>query len=163
MAPHLIIRPATDQDWPAIWDILRPVFRAAETYAVAPDITEDAARAMWMDAPAATFVADQGGILGTYYLKTNHQGRASHVCNCGYMTAEAARGRGIARNMCLHSQDVARDLGYRAMQFNLVLASNTGALALWQKLGFAIVGTLPAVYDHPTHGLTDGHVMWKAL
>ncbi|AKS45645.1 Ribosomal protein S18 acetylase RimI [Octadecabacter temperatus] len=159
----MMIRRATDADWPAIWDMLRPVFRAGETYAVSRDIDEAAARAMWMDAPAATFVAQDGEILGTYYIKTNHQGGGAHVCNCGYVTADAARGRGVAGMMCEHSQDAARDLGYGAMQFNMVLASNAGAVRLWQKLGFDIVGTLPSAFDHPTLGTVDGHVMWKAL
>lgn len=146
--------------------MLEPVFRAGETYAVDRDITEVAAKGMWMDAPAVTFVALDGAtdeILGTYYIKTNHQGGGAHVCNCGYVTAAAARGKGIAGAMCDHSQSVARDLGYRAMQFNMVLASNAGAVRLWQKLGFDIVGTLPMAFDHPTLGLIDGHVMWKAL
>ncbi|PVA07002.1 GNAT family N-acetyltransferase [Thalassorhabdomicrobium marinisediminis] len=160
----MIIRPATAADWPALWDILRPVFRAGETYAVDRDIDESAARALWCDSPAATFVAeDAGRILGTYYLKTNHQGGARHVCNCGYVTDATATGRGVARAMCEHSLAEARAMGYRAMQFNLVLASNAAAVGLWQKLGFQIVGTLPQVFDHPRLGLVDGHVMWKAL
>ncbi|MEN8840606.1 MAG: GNAT family N-acetyltransferase [Octadecabacter sp.] len=159
----MIIRRVTDADWPAIWNMLRPVFRAGETYAVARDIDEAAARTMWMDAPVATFVAQTGEILGTYYIKTNHQGGGAHVCNCGYVTADAAQGRGVAAAMCEHSQDAARDLGYRAMQFNMVLASNAGAVRLWQKLGFDIVGSLPAAFDHPSQGMVDGHVMWKAL
>lgn len=159
----MIIRRATDADWPAIWAMLEPVFRAGETYAVDRDISQDAARALWMDAPNETFVAVDDDILATYYIKANHKGGASHVCNCGYVTAAAAQGRGVARIMCEHSQDVARDLGYTAMQFNLVLASNVGAVALWRKLGFRSVGTLPAAFDHPTLGLVDAHVMWKAL
>ena len=85
------------------------------------------------------------------------------MCNCGYVTAEAAQGRGVARAMCEHSQSKARALGYCAMQFNMVLASNAGAVCLWQKLGYDIVGILPAAFDHPSNGMVDGHVMWKAL
>ncbi|MEL6957488.1 MAG: GNAT family N-acetyltransferase [Pseudomonadota bacterium] len=158
-----MIRRATDADWPAIWDILEPVFRAGETYAVDRDITEASARAVWMELPAETYVWDDGGILGTYYIKQNHKGGASHVCNCGYVTAPAAQGRGIARRMCEHSQGAARTLGFTAMQFNLVLASNVGAVALWQKLGFDVVGTLPGAFRHPVQGPVDAHVMWKAL
>lgn len=158
-----MIRAATPADWPAIWAILEPVFRAGETYAVDRDISEDAAKAMWLTAPAATYVFDEGGILGTSYIKKNHAGGGAHICNCGYITAAAAQGRGIARAMCIHSQDAARDLGFTAMQFNFVLASNVGAIALWHKLGFATVGTLPAAFDHPAEGPVDAHVMWKAL
>ncbi len=159
-----MIRPAQNADWPAIWTILEPVFRAGETYAVDRDITEDAARAVWVDQPAATFVATDGDdILGTYYIKTNHKGGARHVCNCGYITAQAAQGRGVARSMCEHSLSQARDMGYRAMQFNLVLTSNVHAVALWHKLGFVTIGTLPDVFDHPTLGMVDAHVMWQSL
>lgn len=144
------------------------MFRAGETYAADRDITEDAARALWMDAPAAAYVAQDdvatdGAVLATYFIKTNHQGGARHVCNCGYVTAKAAQGKGIAAKMCDHSQLAARELGYTAMQFNMVLASNAGAVRLWQRFGYNIVGTLPLAFDHPTLGLVDGHVMWKAL
>ena len=138
-----MIRAAAEADWPAIWSILEPVFRAGETYAIDRDISEDAARALWISAPRATYVAEaEGEILGTYYIKSNH------ACNCGYVTAAAAQGRGIASAMCRHSLEEAPRLGYRAMQYNLVLASNDGAVRLWQKLGFEIVGTLPAAFDH---------------
>jgi len=158
-----MIRQATPADWPAIWALLEPVFRAGDTYAVDQDISEDAARAVWMDMPAATFVWDENGVLGTFYIKKNHAGGASHVCNCGYVTAAAAQGRGIARAMCEHSQSAARALGFSAMQFNMVLETNVGAVGLWQRLGFEIVGTLPQVFDHPVQGLVNGYVMWKAL
>ncbi len=119
---------------------------------------------MWCDAPAATYVAEEGGkILGTYYIKTNNAGGGAHVCNCGYITAHAAQGRGIARTMCLHSQSEARALGYKAMQYNLVLSSNVGAVALWKKLGFAEIGRLPKAFDHPEQGLVDALVMYKWL
>ncbi len=160
----MIIRRGTSEDWPAIWAMLEPVFRAGETYAVARDITEDTARTIWMETPAETFVAvTNNNVLGTYYIKTNYQGGAAHICNCGYVTAHRAQGRGVARALCEHSQDVARDLGYRAMQFNLVLASNVRAVALWERLGFAIAGTLLDAFDHPNLGMVDAHVMWKAL
>lgn len=159
-----MIRAATASDWPAIWWILEPIFRDGSTYAVDQNISEAESRLMWLEAPAATFVAEEGSqILGTYYIKTNHAGRAAHICNCGYMTANAARGRGLATAMCLHSQNAARALGYRSMQFNMVMASNAGAVRLWQKLGFDIVGTLPRAFDHPEHGFVDAHVMWRDL
>lgn len=143
--------------------MVAPVFRAGETYAVDRAISEDAARALWLDGPLGCYVVEEQGLLGTYYIKRNHQGGAAHICNCGYITSEPARGRGVARAMCLHSQAVARDHGFAAMQFNLVLASNTGAVALWQNLGFDIAGTLPAAFDHPRLGLVDAYVMWKTL
>ncbi|KZY24565.1 acetyltransferase, partial [Erythrobacter sp. HI0037] len=111
-----------------------------------------------------SFVFEQdGAVLGTYYLRTNAGGGGSHVCNCGYITAPAAAGRGIARRMCLHSLDQARARGYRAMQFNFVVATNTRAIDLWQTLGFATVGTLPGAFNHPRHGMVDALVMYQSL
>ncbi len=158
------LRQATTADHEGIWDLLRPVFRLGETYGVPRDITQQAALKMWCELPAATYVAEADGrLLGTYYIKTNAAGGGSHVCNCGYVTDEAARGRGIAGQMCRHSQQVAQQLGYKAMQFNLVLSSNIGAIALWHKLQFETVGILPKVFDHPAQGLVDAHVMYKWL
>jgi len=158
-----MIRKADAADFDRIWPILRDVFRAGDTYAVDPDISKDDALAYWTGGAGCYVAEDATGIVGTYYIKTNYQGGAAHICNCGYVTAHRAQGRGVARALCEHSQDVARDLGYRAMQFNLVLASNVRAVALWERLGFAVAGTLPDAFDHPNLGMVDAHVMWKAL
>lgn len=165
MSHALTIRAFKPEDWAAVWAILEPVFRAGDTYAVDPRISEEAARQYWTDLPLACFVAfdDGGEVLGTYYLKQNQAGPGAHVCNCGYVTGAAARGRGVARAMCEHSQDAAREAGFRAMQFNFVASSNAGAVALWQRLGFEIVGTLPGAFRHPDQGDVDAHVMFKTL
>lgn len=158
------IRSALPGDWPQIWPILRDTFAAGDTYAVDTAINEEAARAYWMDSPAACYVAEADGqVLGTYYIRTNQAGGGAHVCNCGYMTAPEARGRGLARAMCEASQDQARALGYKAMQFNFVLSTNIVAVGLWQQLGFDVVGQLPRAFDHPTKGLIDALVMYKWL
>jgi len=164
LASDLIIRAARAEDWPALWPILRGVIRAGTTYAIDSKITEEAARIMWMDAPRATYLVAKGDeILGTYYIKTNHAGGGAHVCNCGYMVAELARGQGVAAQMCVHSQSQALALGYLAMQFNLVLSTNIGAIHLWEKLGYETVGLLPRAFQHPTEGLVDARVMYKWL
>jgi ribosomal protein S18 acetylase RimI-like enzyme len=160
----ILIRPATAVDHNRLWDLLEPVFRAGDTYAVDPRIGRDDAFAYWLHAPRATYVAEVSGeIVGTYYIKTNQPGGGDHVCNCGFIVAPAARGQGVARAMCVHAQDRARDFGYRAMQFNFVLSSNTGAVRLWRRLGFAIVGTIPAAFRHPALGFVDAYVMHKTL
>lgn len=160
-----VIRPLEAADWPAVWALLAPTFARADTYSYPPDISEPTAHAAWVEAPAATFVAcdADGTVLGTYFIKPNQPGQGAHVCNCGYVTADAARGRGVAAAMCEHSQGEASSLGFRAMQFNFVVSTNEGAVRLWQRLGFAIVGTLPGAFRHPTRGYVDAYVMFKAL
>lgn len=162
---NLTIRRATSADWPALWAMIGPVFRAGETYAVDRDITEAAARTLWFEAPKATYIVTgpNDDPLGTYYIKANFAGAADHICNCGYITAAQAAGQGVATALCVHSQTIARDLGFRAMQFNLVLASNTRAVALWHRQGFETVGQLPDAFRHPTLGLVGAHIMWKSL
>lgn len=162
--PEAVIRPAVSGDFDRIWPLLRDVFRAGDTYAVDPDITKDAAETYWVDSAVATWVMDIAGeIVGTYYIKTNQAGGGAHVCNCGYVVGSDAQGQGYASRLCEHSQKTALAMGYRAMQFNFVLASNAGAVRLWDRLGFVTVGTIPDAFDHPKLGMVDAFVMHKAL
>ena len=164
MTPGLTIRAAATADDDAIWAILEPTFRAGETYPIPRDIGRAEALAYWRSPGHSVFVAeDEGKIVGAYYLRANQRGGGAHVANCGYMTAEGATGRGVARAMCLHSLDAARERGFTAMQFNFVVATNERAVRLWQSCGFAIVGRLPKAFQHPRFGLVDALVMARAL
>ncbi|NNC23315.1 GNAT family N-acetyltransferase [Salinisphaera sp. USBA-960] len=160
-----LIRTFEDSDWPAVWNILAPIFRAGDTYGFAPDIAEEEARRAWIEGPDVTFVAeDEAGVIhGSYYLKPNWPGPGSHVCNCGYVVDPVAQGKGVASSMCQHSQEEGVRRGFRAMQYNFVVSTNEGAIRLWQKLGFEVVGTLPEAFQHPTHGYVDAYVMHKKL
>ena len=158
------IRRAEPGDLIEIWNLLRPVIRAGETYTFPRDMSEKNALAYWLAPDHQTFVvSDALSLLGTYYLRPNHTGGGSHVANCGYVVKEQAQGKGIARAMCIHSQEVAKKSGFAAMQFNFVVASNKGAIHLWEKLGFETVGHLPGVFDHPKEGMVDALVMFKRL
>jgi len=118
----------------------------------------------WMGADKETYVGQENGtVVGTYCLRANQAGGGEHVCNCGYMTAEHAQGRGVARALCLHSLDRARERGFRAMQFNCVVSTNDRAVRLWESLGFAIVGVLPQAFLHPSQGYVDAFVMFQTL
>jgi ribosomal protein S18 acetylase RimI-like enzyme len=160
----MLIRPAEPGDAAAIVAILLPTIRAGETYALDPDMSEADAIAYWLgpDKEAFVSVAD-GRIVGTYYLRANQPGGGGHICNCGYMTAADATGRGIARAMAEHSLGRARARGFRAMQFNFVVSTNARAVGLWQSLGFAIVGRVPGAFRHPVHGYVDALVMHRPL
>lgn len=158
------IRPATQEDIPAILDIVAPILRAGDTYAIDPNMTDDEIIGYWMGRDKLTLIAEEDGdVVGTYYIRQNQGGGGSHVCNCGYMTSPKASGRGIARRMCEDSLVRAKEMGYRAMQFNFVIASNAAAVHLWPKLGFEVVGRLPDAFMHPTLGETDALVMYRKL
>ena len=158
------IREATRDDFKQIWPIFHEIVADGETYGYPRDITQEQALELWIDIPRKTYVFEENGkILGSYYLKTNQSGPGDHVCNCGYMVSSAARGRGIATTMCEHSQETARELEYKAMQFNFVAFSNEGAIRLWNKLGFTTVGRVPKAFHHPSKGYVDALVMYKWL
>lgn len=158
------IRPAVEADRPAITAIVGPTLAAGETYAISRDLDAAGVEAYWFGPTHEVFVAEQDGVvLGTYYLMANQEGGGAHVANCGYMTAPAAQGKGVARAMCEHSLLRATERGFRAMQFNHVVSTNIRAVALWQSLGFDIVGTLPKAFNHPVHGYVDSFVMFRSL
>jgi len=158
------IREATDRDFEDIWPIFHEIVSRGETYAYDPQTTREDAFTIWMRQPHKTFVIEDGDtVLGTYYLKQNQPGLGGHVCNCGYMVSSKARGRGLATSLCQHSQQMAVELGYTAMQFNLVVTTNRGAIRLWESLGFVSVGRLPKAFMHSQEGLTDALVMYKWL
>lgn len=160
----MIVRAARPTDASRIWEIVEPVIRAGETYALPRDMSREQALAYWMGTDRETYVAEDGTqLLGTYYLRANQLGGGDHVANCGYITASEATGRGVARAMCEHSLERARVKGFRAMQYNLVVATNENAIRLWQRLGFEIVGTLPQAFLHPSHGYVDALVLYRRL
>jgi ribosomal protein S18 acetylase RimI-like enzyme len=127
-------------------------------------MSEADALAYWRQPAHEVFVAaHHGAVVGTYYLKANQAAGGSHVANCGYVVAPQAWGKGIARAMCMHSFERARQRGFRAMQFNLVIASNERAVHLWQSCGMEIVGRLPGGFAHPQLGFVDALVMYRQL
>ena len=162
--PALVIRPAEPGDRDAIWGIIEPVIRAGETYTLPREMTRSEALDYWFAPANEVFVADLGGeVSATYFLRANQRGGGDHVSNCGYMTAQNASGRGLARAMCAHSLERARQRGFRAMQFNFVVSTNLRAVRLWQSFGFEIVGRLPGAFHHPAAGDVDALVMYRPL
>ena len=160
----MAIRAAVPEDSEAIWSIFHEVVSTGDTYAYAPDTCRSDALRLWIEEPQSTYVAvREDEVVGTYYLKANQPGQGAHVCNAAYMVAGPARGQGLGRAMCEHSMEEARRLGYRAMQYNLVAATNEGAIRLWEKMGFTIVGRLPEAFLHARLGLVDAVVMYRLL
>ena len=159
----MTIRPATPDDHDAIWSIFHEVVATADTYAYAPNTTREEALRLWVETTRATYVVEDGGdVLGTYFIRTNQPGLGAHVCNAGYMVAARARGRGFGRALCEHSLEEARRLGYRAMQYNLVVSTNP-AVRLWEQMGFEKVGRLPEAFHLHGREYVDAFVMYRLL
>jgi len=182
------IRSATTKDHDAIWKIFHEIISAGDTYSLDPRMSREEALAYWFRADTQTYVAElhrqsvgeavgfprtatpspTGGmkdqvIVGTYILRPNQSGGGSHVANAAFMVASDAQGCGVGRAMAEHCLNEARRIGFRAVQFNYVISTNTPAIRLWQELGFEIVGTLPGAFRHPEKGYVDVYVMFRSL
>jgi GNAT superfamily N-acetyltransferase len=158
------IRDATAADWVGCWPFVQGVFAVGETYTVARDVGQEAARAYWFPERGKTVVAVDGDRpVGIAKWTANHGGAGAHVANAAFLVDPAHGGKGIGRRLGEHVLDRARADGFRAMQFNGVVSSNTGAIALWTSLGFAVVGRVPEAFDHPTQGSVDLLIMHRTL
>lgn len=169
MTPHpphfdkdILIRPAQSLDREAIWRLLLPILREAETYALPRHWGGRETLAYWMDVEHRVYVAQTRDyeIVGTFYLQANQRGGGAHIANAGFV---ARSGYGAGRLMAERALSEATKLGFRAMQFNFVVSTNLRAIALWKSFGFRVIGTLPGAFDHPSEGYVDALVMWKDL
>jgi len=160
----LEIRHATEVDRDAIWNIFHAVIATGDTYAFDPQMSRQEALAYWFQSDTHTYVAEENRqIVGTYILRANQPSLGSHVANAAFMVAPRARGLGVGQKMGEHCLSEARRFGFRAMQFNFVVSTNTSAIHLWKQLGFKIVGTLPGAFRHPEKGYIDVYVMFRSL
>jgi L-amino acid N-acyltransferase YncA len=158
------IRPATNADHDAIWNIFHEILAEGDTYAFDSQMPREDALAYWFRTDTHTYVAEEdSSVVGTYILRPNQSGPGSHVANAAFMVARDAEGAGVGRTMAEHCLGEARRMGFRAMQFNFVVSTNTRAIHLWKQLGFKIVGTLPGAFRHPEKGYVDVCVMYRSL
>lgn len=160
------IRAASADDWPAIWPIVHAIVAAGETYAYDRDMSQERARALWLlPPPGKTVVAvgDGGAVLGSAKMNPNQMGPGAHVASASFMVDPACSGRGVGRALGEYVLEWARREGYRGIQFNAVVETNTRAVALWRSLGFAVLATIPGAFHHPVHGYVGLHVMYLAL
>ena len=160
----LAIRKAVPGDHDQIWEIIKEVISKGDTYAFDPDSSKETMLDYWCGDDRHTYVAtDNGEIQGTFVIKDNQPGLGSHIANAGYMVTEKAAGKGIGKAMGEFSLEEAKRLGYTAMQFNIVVKSNTRAIQLWQKLGFMIIGEIPDAFKHKQNGFTNAYIMYRKL
>ncbi|MFB9234817.1 GNAT family N-acetyltransferase [Plantactinospora siamensis] len=162
----MLIREATAGDWPAIWAFFRQIVAAGETYSYDPDMPEERAREIWMLAPPGrTFVAvdDSGVVVGSAKLNPNQGGPGAHVASASFMVDPDHAGQGAGRALGEYVIERARSDGYRAIQFNAVVETNTRAVRLWRSLGFEVLATVPEAFHHPKHGYVGLHIMHRRL
>jgi ribosomal protein S18 acetylase RimI-like enzyme len=157
------IRKYTEADRERIWEIIKSVAAAGDSFTIAPDASREATLADWCSSEKHTFVAIDDEIVATFYIKANQTGPGAHVANGSYMVAPEARRKGIGRQIGEFSIREAKRLGFRAMQFNFVVKSNEKAVRLWQSLGFEIIGEIPEAFDHIENGLTNAYIMYRKL
>jgi L-amino acid N-acyltransferase YncA len=159
------IRSFEPADATAVWSIFQAVVAGGDTFAFDETYTEEQALTLWTKPPARGYVAvdESGTVLGTCFVRPNQPGRGSHVANAGFMTGEAARGKGVGRAMGKFILAEARRLGFIAMQFNFVVSTNAPAVALWEDLGFRVIGTVPRGFHHKERGVVDVFVMYRDL
>lgn len=161
---ELSLREIGADEFARAWPVFHAVIANGDTYSYPPDLKMEQAREWWATSPSRCFIAERDGeVLGCYMLKPNQPGLGDHVANAGYMVSPAARGQRIAGTMCEHSMEQARAAGFTAMQFNFVVSTNTTAVRLWQRHGFAIVGQVPGAFRHSVHGAIDIYVMHRFL
>ncbi len=164
MTAEVSFREIGADEFDRVWPFFQEIVARGDTYSYPPGLSFEQARDMWTTPPAHCFVAESDGeVLGAYRLAPNQIGLGDHVANGSYMVSSAVRGRGIGSLLCEHSLEEARRAGFAAMQFNFVVSTNTGAVKLWQRHGFEIVGTLPKAFRHAQFGPVDAYVMFRSL
>jgi len=158
------IRKAVPADYDEIWEIIHQVLQTGDTYIFAPSSSKEKMLAIWCASNKHTYVAlFDGKIAGTFVISDNQMDLGSHIANGSYMVSPSYAGKGIGRMMGEYSLQEARRLGYKAMQFNIVIKSNERAVKLWQDIGFSIIGEIPEAFNHQQNGLTNAYIMYQKL
>jgi len=160
----MIIRKATINDLEEIWKIFETVIKTGDTFAFPPGTGKDELQKIWFAPGMNTFVAeDNGKITGSYFIRPNQPGLGSHIANCGFMVDPEVRAMGIGGQLCEHSIQIAKELGYKGIQYNLVVSTNEKAVKLWERFGFKIIGTIPGGFNHQEFGYVNAYIMFRAI
>jgi ribosomal protein S18 acetylase RimI-like enzyme len=153
-----------DEDRKGLYTIFREVVEAGTQFPYSDSSYDEFMRTFF--APhSAVFVckSPKDGIVGGFYIKPNFPGHARHIANAAYMIHTDFRGKGLGRMLGETSLHLAKEMGYRAMQYNIVFSQNVAAVTLWKKLGFEIIGTIADAIKNRDHSYQDGYIMYRIL
>lgn len=149
----ITIRPLEERDLPAAVAIWNRVVEDGAAFPQLELLTEESGRRFFAgQSYTGLACAGDGEVLGLYILHPNNVGRCGHICNASYAVRADVRGRHVGEALVRHCLKMGRELGFRILQFNAVVASNTPALQLYAKLGFTRLGTIPGGFQRK-----DGH------
>lgn len=158
------IREVQARHFDEIWPIFHEIVEAGESYPYPPGTTLEEGRAFWFAPGARVYNAYlDGQAVASRYLVPNKVGLGSHVANTGVILDKACRGRGLGKSMLEFGIRKATDLGFRAIQLNLVVATNKASLAICKQFGFEIVGRLPGAFHFRQQEFVDALVLYKQL
>ena len=160
----ITIRKAREEDKEAVWQILRNINEQGDSFAFSPGTPKEEMLSWWFDPSKHVYVACDGDtIAGSFLIKDNQPGLGSHIANAAYAVSPHARGKGVGKLMGEFSLPEAKRLGYTAMQYNIVVKTNTVAVKLWQSIGFSIIGEIPEAFRHKQLGLVNAYIMYRKL
>jgi L-amino acid N-acyltransferase YncA len=159
----VVVRDFRESDWPQVWAIVADVVRAGETFPFDPGMTEEQARAIWLETPPGRTVVAVAGdsVLGTAKMGPNRAGPGAHISTASFMVARDRRGRGVGTALCRDAIEWSESEGYAGTQFNAVVETNRDAVALYERLGFRVLGTVPGAFQHPEEGRVGLHLMYR--
>jgi L-amino acid N-acyltransferase YncA len=161
---EIVIRELEGADMRALFGIFKEVLEPGDIFPYPLETDFLKFSEIWLPEKSFSYVAVNNGVTcGAYCVKPQWPGRGSHVATATYMVGAAARGKGVGLALAEHSIEAARERGYRAMQFNLVISTNAAAVKLWQKVGFKIIGTVPGGFEHAELGFVDTYLMHRFL
>lgn len=164
MKPTLLIRKAIPKDESILWEIIQPIIRAGGTYVFAQESSKEKMIGYWINPDKYTYIAEwEGVIVGTFYIKANQPDLGDHICNAGFMVSKDYSRKGFGRALGEFALKEAKVLGFKAMQFNFVVETNSRAVRLWKNLGFEVIGKIPEAYRHPELGLVSALIMYRKL
>lgn len=158
----LEIRPYREEDLEGMMKVWNEVVEAGNAFPQIEPLTLETARSFFAEQTLAAVAVVDARLFGLYILHPNNVGRCAHVANASYAVASSARGLGLGRALVEDSLDQAARKGFLGLQFNAVVASNEGAIHLYEDLGFTRVGTVPGGFVNFMGAYEDMHIYYKS-